>query len=99
MAQVCIGAFRFRSPEVISGGRRCYCTEPACSRIDFPHLSFSSITYGSSPKLKISVRHPLIRSALKYPLTISAGDASFRYVRSGTLRHASFRPTLEALGG
>src|SRR5713101_5080566 len=110
MAQVCIGAFRSGSPEVTSGGRWHYCSTRLApppirfSSVDFSHLSFppiarSSITRSSSPKLKISVEHHLIGSVLKYSLTISGGDASFRRVRSDTPRHATSRPTHEAPGG
>jgi len=84
MAQVCLGAFRSRSPEVGVAGRRGCCywrgaraigTISRASRFDFSHITRS---YNS--KFEISIRRPL---------TVSGGKAA----------RAAYRPELEALGG
>jgi hypothetical protein len=84
MAQVCLGAFRSRSPEVGVAGRRGCCYWRGATAIGtFPHslrLDFSRITRSYNPQFEISIRRPL---------KVSGGKAA----------RAARRPELEALGG
>jgi hypothetical protein len=84
MAQVCLGAFRSRSPEVGVAGRRGCCYWRGATAIRTfrrsLRLDFSRINRRYNPKFEISIRRPLMVS----------GDKAARAAR---------RPELEALGG
>jgi len=84
MAQVCIGTFRSRSPEVgVARRRGCFYWRGAMTSRTLSGLSrfhFSLITQSSNSKFKRSIRRPL---------TVSGGKAA----------RAARRPELEALGG
>jgi hypothetical protein len=114
MAWVCIGAFRYCSPEDTSGGRirhmasrsampviRCV---GGCTGIDFPPFAFPPFISDSNLKTNNSVLSFLTSfstSFWKSPLTKSDRNASRRgrAVRIATARRAPIRPMLEALGG
>ena len=114
MAWVCIGAFRYCSPEDTSGGRIRHMTKrsamPAircvggASGIDFPPFAFPPFISDSNLKTKNSDERYLTSfstSLSKSPLTNSDRNVSRRgrAVRIATARRAPIRPILEALGG